>query len=352
MRKKLVRNICMALCLMLLATAFIMPTDAAVCKHEYENTVCIYCGKIGGECGTELTWTFLPEEGLLRITGSGVMTNYSKDFPAPWKPYRAQIKEVLIGGGVTSFGEYAFAECTELVTINIPNAVSNIFTSSFEKCYSLETFELDKKPNYSLDEKGVLYNKKYTYLIALPGVFEGECYIPDTVINVGPTNDPGSPLRYIPGVTAVRVDENNTTFSSTEEGLLFNKEQTQLIIVPRAYKGDCTVPATVTSYTASAFTDCYGLTGIHVEEGNTGYASTPSGLLCVNGGNTVKLCPAGFTGVCEIPANISDYDPGGFSQCVGLTKFQVDPGNATYSGDEAGALYNKSGTKLLLRPNA
>ena len=240
MTRRLARNICMLLCLVLAVVALVMPANAVLCDHEYVDTVCTKCGKIGGECGGELTWAFVPEEGLLRISGSGTMTNYTKDFPAPWYPYRSQIKEVLVGGSVKSLGDYAFSECTELVTINIPNAVSNIYTSTFEKCYSLETFELDKKPNYSLDEKGVIYNKKYTYLIALPGTFQGECYIPDTVVNVGP-NAAGNPFRFIKGVTKIVVDENNTTFSSTEEGLLFDKEQTQLIIVPRSYVGDCTM---------------------------------------------------------------------------------------------------------------
>ena len=344
--------ICLTLCVLAMAAALVVTPKAAVtCEHEYVDTVCTKCGKIGGECGEKLLWTFVPEEGLLRISGSGGMDNYTADFPAPWLPYRQLIKEVALGTGTASLGTNAFYECTELVTINIPNAMTNIHTSSFEKCDSLETFVLDKRTNYSLDEQGVLYNKKYTYLIALPGVYEGECYIPDTVKNVGPSAA-GNPFRFIKGVTKITVDENNPYFSSSEEGLLFDKEQTQLITVPRAYKGACTLPATLTAYDSTAFTDCAGVTAIHVEAGNTTYASTASGLLCTNGGKTLKLCPAGFTGTCVIPANVTDYDPAGFSQCMGLTKFQVEAGSTTYSSDDAGMLYNKAGTKLLLCPNA
>ena len=83
MTRRLARNICMLLCLVLAVVALVMPANAALCDHEYVNTVCTKCGKIGGECGGELTWAFVPEEGLLRISGSGTMTDYTKEFPAP-----------------------------------------------------------------------------------------------------------------------------------------------------------------------------------------------------------------------------------------------------------------------------
>ena len=354
MRRQLTRTFCLALCVLLMATVLVISPKAAVtCEHEYVDTVCTKCGKIGGECGPKLVWTFLPESGLLRITGSGVMDEFSADFPAPWTPYKPLIKEVVLGNGVSSMGPYAFSECTQLTTINITVTMANIHTSTFEKCYSLESFVLEDKPQirYSLDEKGVLYNKDQTYLIALPGTFAGECFIPKTVKNVGP-NAAGNPFRFVKGVTAIRVDENNEYFSSTEEGLLFNKEQTELIVVPRAYEGSCTVPATVTTYDSAAFTDCYSLTGFFVEEGNTAYSNTASGLLCDAEGTTVKLCPAGFTGTCVIPKEITSCPISAFTQCAGLTKFQVAEESTTFSSDAAGMLYNKAGTRLLICPNA
>lgn len=349
--KQLTKNICLLVCMVLLTSILVIPVQAAICKHTYVDTVCTSCGQIGGTCGKDLTWSFSPSTGLLRISGSGTMSTYSLDFPAPWARYRYQIKEVVLGAAVTSISAYAFYECTELKTINIPKSVSNIYTSSFFKCDSLEAFVLDDDANYSLDEKGVLYNKKKTYLIALPGTFTGECVIPASAVNVGP-NAAGNPFLYIDGVTNIRVDAANTKFSSDADGLLYNKEKTQLIVCPRAYSGNATIPATVTKYDTNAFVDCYGLTGIFVEEGNTVYSSTGSGLLCSADGTTVKLCPAGFTGTCVIPAEITSCPISAFSQSVGLSKFEVEEGNTKYSNDEAGMLYNKAGTKLLICPNA
>ena len=349
--RKTVKSLCLLLCVLAVMVTLAVTAEATVtCQHEYADTVCTKCGKIGGNCGDNLIWSFTPDSGLLRISGSGYMYNYSVDFPAPWTPYRDQILEVVVGNGTNALGANAFAQCRNLKTINIPSSVSNIYTSTFTQCDSLETFVLAKNANYSLDEKGVLYNLKYTYLIALPGVFQGECYVPDTVTKIGP-NDAGDPFRYIQGVTAIRVDENNETFSSTEEGLLFNKEQTHLVVVPRGYAGECTLPATMTSYANTAFTDCYGLTGIAVESGNTAYSATDSGLLCDVSGTAVKLCPAGFAGTCVIPKEITSCPISAFSQCSGLMKFQVEAGSGMYSSDAAGMLYNKAGTKLLICPN-
>ena len=162
MKKRLVSCLCALLCVVMLAVLLPTAAQAAVCKHTYENNVCTACGQIGGTCGAKLTWTFSPSVGVLAINGTGTMDNYTTDFPAPWYPWREQVKEVMVGAAVTSLGTNAFCECRNLTTINIPNSISNINTSSFLKCDSLETFDLAEKANYVLDEKGVLYNKKMT----------------------------------------------------------------------------------------------------------------------------------------------------------------------------------------------
>ena len=40
----------------------------------------------GGSCGTGVNWTL--ENGVLSITGSGEMTNYSSSTSAPWETYK------------------------------------------------------------------------------------------------------------------------------------------------------------------------------------------------------------------------------------------------------------------------
>ena len=60
-----------------------------------------------GSCGGNLRWSLM-EDGVLKITGSGEMPDYSSDSDAPWYRYGSRIKEVRVGANVTKIGENAF----------------------------------------------------------------------------------------------------------------------------------------------------------------------------------------------------------------------------------------------------
>ena len=60
-----------------------------------------------GSCGGNLRWSLM-ENGVLKITGSGEMPDYSSDSDAPWYRYGSRIKEVRVGANVTKIGENAF----------------------------------------------------------------------------------------------------------------------------------------------------------------------------------------------------------------------------------------------------
>ena len=60
-----------------------------------------------GSCGDNLRW-YLMEDGVLKITGSGAMRDYSRVSDAPWYQYGSRIKEVRVGANVTKIGENAF----------------------------------------------------------------------------------------------------------------------------------------------------------------------------------------------------------------------------------------------------
>ena len=60
-----------------------------------------------GSCGGNLRWSLM-EDGVLKITGSGAMPDYSSDSDAPWYRYGSKIKEIRVGANVTKIGENAF----------------------------------------------------------------------------------------------------------------------------------------------------------------------------------------------------------------------------------------------------
>ena len=60
-----------------------------------------------GSCGGNLRWSLM-EDGVLKITGSGAMPDYSSASDAPWYRYGSKIKEIRGWANVTKIGENAF----------------------------------------------------------------------------------------------------------------------------------------------------------------------------------------------------------------------------------------------------
>ncbi len=84
-------------------------------------------------CGENLTWT-LDSEGLLTVSGTGDMDNYSSaSYYLPWYSYLNSIKTIIIPDSVTSIGEYAFYGCAGLTSVTIPDSVTSIGDGAFPK---------------------------------------------------------------------------------------------------------------------------------------------------------------------------------------------------------------------------
>ena len=83
-----------------------------------------------GSCGTGVTWT-LTSDGVLTISGSGAMADYSSLSSIPWSSYISDITSVVIGEGVTTIGNGAFYSCNNLASVSIPATVTSIGEESF-----------------------------------------------------------------------------------------------------------------------------------------------------------------------------------------------------------------------------
>lgn len=78
-----------------------------------------------GSCGENLTWTF--EDGILTISGEGIMADYPGVSPtslAPWVDL--PVTGIVVEEGVTSLGERAFSYFEDIESISLPASLTDI----------------------------------------------------------------------------------------------------------------------------------------------------------------------------------------------------------------------------------
>lgn len=85
-------------------------------------------------CGKKLTWEYA--NGVLTISGSGDMFDYTQDNPAPWSVYCADIESIELGDAVTSIGNFAFAHCIKVIGF-LGRSVTRIGDFAFWGCTEL-----------------------------------------------------------------------------------------------------------------------------------------------------------------------------------------------------------------------
>ncbi len=157
-----------------------------------------------------------------------------------------------------------------------------------------------------------------------------------------------------PSLTAIHVDAANPNFSS-EDGVLFDKNQTVLIRYPAARTGSYVMPASVTemwtwpfafsgstgltSLTISAgvtnivnwtFDGCNRLTGITVHAANLNYRSV-DGVLFNRKQTGLIRYPNARSGSYAIPPSVTTIWGNAFSRCAGLTNVTI-PASITLIG--------------------
>lgn len=195
-----------------------------------------YSGKCGGEGdGSNITWSFNTDTGLLKFEGTGKMANYGPDgaFPSPWyDKYESQIRSVEIGEGITSIGSCAFYKCVNLASAVIPEGVTTLGDSAFSACRSLK-----------------------------------EIYIPSTVEKIGTRT-----FSWFVGLEKITVSENNPAFHSDGNCIIETATKTLLTgcntsVIP--------TDGSVTAIGDNAFSGCNGLSSIVMPDCITSIGECP-----------------------------------------------------------------------------
>ena len=204
-----------------------------------ETVVSGTCGTSGsGTKQTYRNWK-LDSDGVLTISGSGNMTNYSSETDVPWYAHRDSIKTVVIENGVTNIGTCAFKYCYNLTSINIPNSVTSIGAYAFGDCHSLTSITIpDSVTSISVGVFAFCYNIT-------------SVTIPDSVTSIGP-----NAFYTCTSLISVTIPESVTSIG--DYAFCNCSDLTSV-----------SIPESVTSVGYSTFADCFSLASIVIPESVT-----------------------------------------------------------------------------------
>ncbi len=304
-------------------------------------TICAACALCAGaETSGDYEYRIL-YDGTVEITD---YTGNATDLTVP---------ATIDGKKVTRIGSWAFAYCdsitsvaipdgvtsiesyafnfSSITSITIPSSVTRIDDSTFLYCYFLVSITVDKNNANYTSKDGVLFNKDLTEIIEYPTGKEGGYIIPDGVTSIG-----ANAFKFCEGLTSINIpDSVKIIFSETFVGC--------------SSLESITIPDSITSIGDRAFYGCTSLSSVKIPDSITNMGSNPfwGAPFLDNQTTTVKYAGKWVVDCDEnaktatIKSGTVGIVGGAFASCKSLTSITI-PDSITSIGS-----YAFSGTPFL-----
>lgn len=218
-KNRFVHRISVFLCILLLLGTFAFSAQA-----EEGSTP-----PTSGQCGEAVTWVYDPVEGILTISGSGPMYDYSN---SPWHWNQYAIKTLVVEEGVTRLGSCAFDHFAQLTTVSLPDSLESIGELAFHYSYSLEAIEIPDRVT-----------------VMEPGVFDQCSGLKDVKLSKSLTVLERHTFYLCESLSSLHIPEGVTSI-----GDVAFYQCTSLT--------DLVIPQSVTSFGSRPFSKCTGLQNI------------------------------------------------------------------------------------------
>ena len=276
-----------------------------------------------------------------------------------------KIPSTIDGKKVSTINSYAFYNNLRLKELVLPDSIQVIESNAFAYCFYLNSITWGK---------GLQTIGSYAFQDT---DLEGDLILPDSVTTIG-----GLAFYNVDSVTSVSLGKNvksisNTSFSSMNNltsfsvnssntnyssvnGVLFNKNKTELIAYPIAKTGTSyTIPSTVKTIGENAFYQNKNLSSVtipnsvtQIERGAFAEASKLSTVSLGNSVTSIEEYAFNKTAIQEItiPASVTYLDPITFIATESVQKVNIASNNTTYTSVD-GIVFSKDKTKIVLYPS-
>ncbi|MDR2907185.1 MAG: leucine-rich repeat protein [Bacteroidales bacterium] len=352
------------------ATAICLSAMALSSKTVAQNS---------GNIGDSIHWEYTPADSSLSVTctdndGSVRMPNFDSRTSMPWNHLRDSLKHLTVGEGITTIGYYDFADFMNLTDVSFPESLLAFGPFAFDGCKSLTSVTIP-------DSVTGLSSGAFRYCEGLTSVTIGKKM----------STPPSDAFLRCRSLISFNVSPDNP-YLSTEDGVLFNKDKTQLRVYPIAKpETTYTIPESVTTLQTYAFAYS-NLTSITIPKSviiindnvfysadklistdvaqDNSYFSSEDGVLFTKNKKTLWLYPAGKTetsyiisdSVIEtkiyafygndslrsvtIPNSVTTIGAYNFAYCMGLTSIAIP--NSITSIPSGICYYNDSVNTVII----
>ena len=199
----------------------------------------------------------------------------------------SKLKEITIPAGVTELSAGLFRDCDQLETINLHNGITTIHGNAFARCDALQSIVIPDSVTVlsgafmdCVSLKEVTLSRNITEIvnhcfqqcvsletIHLPdkiesiglSAFKGCTSLKSVTIGSGLKTINSSAFGDCENLAQIEISDKNPWLFSDENGAVYNKDQTSLMLLPPGFKGEYTVLEGTRTIEPRAAQGCSGL---------------------------------------------------------------------------------------------